>query len=161
MTDITITVPISDVFREVSRRSVIISSTDVYYANKTVEERQNSQLQGEGDRITTDFTKEAAKEILKTYIPVQGDVSGLAFEYDLASSGNIVYRFSENDVPLSTFHTLAITTRLADNTKDAMIYFILASLYRSDGNVNKEQEMLIKYNDLLDVLSGDIYRLHS
>lgn len=160
MADITITVPISDIFREVSRRSAIISSTDSFYAKKTTEEKQYSQLQGEGDRITSDFTKEAAKEVLKTYISRQGDVTGVAYEYDLASSGNIVYRFAENDDPLPTNQTAAITSRLTDNTKDALIYFILVSLYRSDGNINKEKEMLAKYLELIDILSGDLHRLH-
>ena len=91
MADITITISISKVFREVARRSAIATKTDVFYANKTTEEKQYSQLQGEGDRITSDFTKEAAKEVLKTYLSRQGDVVGAAFEYDLVDSGNIVY----------------------------------------------------------------------
>lgn len=160
MADIIITIPITTVFREVSRRSAIATQTDEYYAKKTTEEKQYSQLQGEGDRITSDFTKEAAKEVLKVYLSRQGDVAGAAFEYDLVSSGNIVYRFAENDTPLSTNLTSAITTRLTDNTEDAIIYYVLASLYRSDGNKNKEKEMLFKALELIELLSGDLHRLH-
>ena len=160
MADIVITVPISSVFKEVARRSSIATETDPFYAEKTTEDKQYSQLHGEGDRITSDFTKEAAKEVLKAYLSRQGDVAGAAFEYDLASSGNIVYRFSENANPLSNSQTNAIKERLTNNTKDAIIYHVLVSLYRTDGNQKKEAEMLAKAMSLIDELSGDLYRLH-
>lgn len=160
MADITITVSISNVYREVARRSAVASETDPFYSNKLTEEKQYSQLQGEGDRITSDFTKEAAKEVLKAYLSRQGDVTGAAFEYNLADSGNIVYRFAENAVPLSANQTAAITTRLKDNTKDAIIYYVLVLLYRTDGNLAKEKEMYNKAIGLIDILSGDLYRLH-
>lgn len=265
MGDITITVPLRTVFREVARRSAVATETDPFYANKSTEEKQYSQLQGEGDRITNDFVKEAAKEVLKAYLSRQGDVAGTAFEYgsmgvsakqkeqveliggdgefvlsgpgnieknvsvaynsvvaDIATgfvtdwaaeylaegivvtsstnkiifealiagvsfssidiqmlSGNvgvvvtklransvsttggyITYRFSENENPLSSNQTAAIVTRLTDNTKDAIIYYVLVSLYRTDGNQKKEAELLAKALSLIDELSGDLYRLH-
>ena len=160
MADITIEIQVSHIYQEVSRRSALATATDPFYANKTTEEKQKSQLHGYSDRITGDFTKEAAKEVLKAYLSRQGDVAGAAFEYDLASSGNIVYRFSENTDPLSTNQTAAITTRLQENTEDAIIYYVLVSLYRTDGNVAKEKEMLAKALELIDTLSGDLHRLH-
>ena len=160
MADITITVAISDVFKEVARRSAVITETDPFYANMSTEKRQKSQLHGEGDRITTDFTKEAAKEVHKAYLNRQGDVAGVAYEYDLSDSGNIVYRFSESDDPLSTNMTDAITARLTRNTRDAIIYYILVSLHRTDGNENKRAEELSKALELIDNLTGDLYRLH-
>lgn len=160
MADITVTISIVDVFREVARRSVLATSTDPFYANKTAPEKQMSQLQGEGDRITSDFTKEAAKEILKTFLTRQGDVSGNGFEYDLLGSGNIVYRFAENDDPLPDNQTSSITTRLSDNISDAIIYYVLYSLYRTDGNMNKEKEMHAKVTELVDLITGDLHRLH-
>jgi hypothetical protein len=264
MADIVITVPILSVFKEVARRSSIATETDPFYAQKSTEDKQYSQLHGEGDRITSDFTKEAAKEVLKAYLSRQGDVQGIAYEYDrpingvkqkevisfagegglctisgsggisrtltwggdnptiadainafVASnaneyltkgitisrvgdtlvfeatvagvpftapttnsygaitatvvhttenvstgSGNIVYRFSENQSPLSTNQTNAIIDRLTNNTKDAIIYYVLVSLYRTDGNKNKETEALSKAMTLIDELSGDLYRLH-
>ena len=263
MGDITITVPIKTVFREVARRSAVATETDPFYANKSTEDKQYSQLQGEGDRITNDFVKEAAKEVLKAYLSRQGDVAGTAFEYgyaavnavkqketvtlngtsgylyiasiapeskmvtfdtDLAttaanfvtanaayylalgivltsdaediifessiagvpftaptligeqllygtvthttanvtasSAGNIIYRFSENASPLSANQTEAIVNRLTNNTKDAIVYYVLVSLYRTDGNQKKETELLAKALSLIDELSGDLYRLH-
>lgn len=160
MADITITVPISTVFKEVARRSSVAAETDPFYKGSTTETKQYSQLHGEGDRITSDFLKEAAKEVLKAFISRQGDVVGVAFEYDLATSGDIVYRFSESEVPLSANQTDAITTRLGDNTEDALIYYVLVSLYRTDGNSVKETEMVNKALELIDNLSGDLYRLH-
>lgn len=160
MADIVITVPIQTVFKEVARRSSIATETDPFYAQKTTEDKQYSQLHGEGDRITSDFTKEAAKEVLKAYLSRQGDVSGVAFEYDVAASGNIVYRFLESAQPLSTNQTNAIKERLSNNTKDAVVYYVLVSLYRTDGNQVKEAEVLTKALGLIDELSGDLYRLH-
>lgn len=160
MADIIITVPIQTVFKEVARRSSIATETDPFYAQKSTEDKQYSQLHGEGDRITSDFVKEAAKEVLKAYLSRQGDVIGAAYEYDLLSSGNIIYRFLESLPPLSTNQTNAIKERLANNTKDAIVYYVLVSLYRTDGNQNKEAEVLAKALGLIDELSGDLYRLH-
>lgn len=160
MADIVITVPISNVFREVARRSALATSTDLFYSKKTTEEKQLSQLHGEGNRITTDFTKEAAKEVLKVYISRQGDVTGLGYEYDLSDSGNIVYRFAENSDPLSTNQTASIKTRLIDNTEDAIIHYVLATLYKTDGNMPKEKEMLAKALQLINMITGDLHRLH-
>lgn len=181
MGDITVTVPIKTVFREVARRSAVATETDPFYAQKSTEEKQYSQLQGEGDRITSDFVKEAAKEVLKAYLSRQGDVTGIAFEYDRVSAeavvddpladppvvgspeertGDIIYRFSENSSPLNENQTNAIVTRLTNNTRDAIVYYVLVSLYRTDGNQKKEAELLAKALSLIDELSGDLYRLH-
>jgi len=268
MGDITVSVSISAVHKEVARRSSIATETDPYYSKMSTEKKQYSQLHGEGDRITADYTKEAAKEVLQAYLNRQGDVNGIAYEYDkviavngavnqretitltgtdgyayvteiapvdkivtfdsdLATSaanfvsdniayysnqgidltsdgsdiifeaqiggvpftapvialqngsldgttdhttanqagdkittGNIVYRFAENTNPLSVKQSNAIITRLTNNTKDAIIYYILVSLYRNDGNTIKEQEVLSKALTLIDNLSGDLYRLH-
>lgn len=160
MADIVITVPIKTVYREVARRSSVAAETDPFYKGASTETKQYSQLQGEGDRITGDFLKEASKEVLKAYISRQGDAIGAGYEYNVADSGNIIYRFSESEVPLSTNQTVAITDRLQNNTKDALVYYVLVSLYRTDGNVTKEKEMLAKALELIDNLSGDLYRLH-
>jgi hypothetical protein len=160
MGDIVITVPIASIFKEVARRTSIATETDPFYKGATTEQKQYSQLHGEGDRITSDFTKEASKEVLKAYVSRQGDVTGAGFEYDLADSGDIIYRFSENDVPLETNQTASITARLQENTEDAIIYYVMVSLYRNDGNTSKGAENLAKALNLIDELSGDLYRLH-
>lgn len=161
MADITIEIQIASVFKEVARRSSLATETDQYYINSGTETKQYSQLHGEGDRITTDYTKEAAKEVLKAFISRQGDVTGIAFEYDsVANPGKIIYRFSENTDPLSTNQTNAIENRLLNNTEDAIIYYVLISLYRTDGNYNKEKLMVLKTGELIDILSGDLHRLH-
>lgn len=181
MADIEIKVPIKSVFREVARRSSVATETDPFYAQKTTEDKQYSQLHGEGDRITSDFTKEAAKEVLKAYLSRQGDVTGIAYEYDRVTTpgveadpdatppvigvtevrtGDIIYRFAENTTPLATKQSEAIIDRLTNNTRDAIVYYVLVSLYRTDGNQVKEAEVLTKAFSLIDELSGDLYRLH-
>lgn len=160
MADITVTLGLSDIYREVARRSAVVTATDPFYVSKSETDKQKSQLQGEGDRITRNFVEEGAKETLKVYVSRQGDVSGVAYEFDLADSGDIVYRFAENDDPLPTNQTSAITSRLTDNTKDAIIYYTLYSLYRTDGNSKKMEEMYAKVLELVNLITGDLYRLH-
>lgn len=269
MGDIVIKVNISEVYKEVARRSSIATETDPYYKNMSTEKKQLSQLHGEGDRITADFTREAAKEVQKAYLNRQGDVAGLAFEYnrtisaggtavkqkeiitftgtdgfafiteiasvdkkitfvdDLDTSvdnfvldnadyydnlgivvtsgtatltfeakvagvpfnapvvafnegsltgtvdhdtanqtagevttGEIIYRVAESTNPLAVSMTNSIIERLTKNTKDAIIYYVLVSLYRTDGNEIKEAKLLAKALELIDNLSGDLYKLH-
>lgn len=163
MADISITIKIKSIFKEVARRSSIATETDPFYKNSSTEEKQYSQLHGEGDRITHDFVKEAAKEVHKAYLSRQGNVEGEPYKFtDYNSSdtdaGEVVYRFNENE-PLLT-HRTAIIKMLEDNTRDAIVYYVLASLYRTDGNENKEAKSLAKAMELIDQLSGDLYRLH-
>jgi len=82
MADVVITIAISDVFKQIARRTSVSTETDPFYKGSTTEQKQYSQLHGEGDRITFDFVKEAAKEVLKCFISRQGDVSGAPFEID-------------------------------------------------------------------------------
>lgn len=269
MGDITIKIPISTIYKEVARRSSIATETDPYYAKMSTEKKQYSQLHGEGDRITEDYTREAAKEVLQAYLNRQGDLKEPGFEYNIAisagesavkqketitmtgtegsafitaitplakkinfvddltttnqnfvidnadyydtlgivltslasalifeakiagvpftapnvinddgdlagttahttanvsseqvTSGYIIYRVAENSNPLSVDQTNAIIERLTRNTKDAIIYYVLLSLYRNDGNTVKEQDVYAKAISLIDNLSGDLYRLH-
>lgn len=155
MADVVITVDISDVFKSVARRTSFISETDTFYSQKNTEQKQLSQLHGESDRITSDLMDEAAKEILKSYISRQGDAIGVPFE---KTSTSIIYRFSEASPALT--QAAAIKSRLQNNTKDAIIYYILSALYKMDGNENKLVEMQAKCAELINELSGDLYRLH-
>ena len=155
MADITITVTISEVYKQVARRTSVATEADPQYAQSSTEKKQYSQLHGEGDRITLDFVTEAAKEVLKAYLSRQGDVIGVPFEQTAA---DIIYRFAEGTPALGQKD--AIESRLQDNTRDAVIYYVLVSLYRTDGNQNKYAEMLAKAKVLIDELSGDLYRLH-
>ena len=155
MADITITVTIADVFKEIARRTSVATETDGYYSQKTTEQRQYSQLHGEGDRITTDLVNEAAKEVLRCFISRQGDVVGTPFTND---GNTIVYSVAEGTPELG--HKLVIQERLTDNVKDAIIYYVLASLYKMDGNTDKAAIMQGKFDQLINELTGDLYRLH-
>jgi hypothetical protein len=269
MGDIVIKINIPGIKKEVARRSSIATETDPFYKNMSTEKKQLSQLHGEGDRITEDFIKEAAKEVQKAYLNRQGDVAGLAFEYNRTISAGgtavkqketvtltgtdgsayiteiapvdkkitfttdldttadnfvldnadyydnlgivvtagtatlvfeakvagvpfnapvvsfnegtlvgttatttanqtagevttneIIYRVAESVSPLTVSMTNAIIERLTKNTKDAIIYYVLVSLYRTDGNEAKEMKLHAKALELIDNLSGDLYKLH-
>lgn len=264
MADIVISVSIAEIASQVSRRTAVATQTDPFYSKHTTEKKQYSQLQ-KSDRITIDFIREAAKEVLKVYLSRQGDVVGEPYEFDTVivpvsvkqketvtlsgtngyaymteitaepkiiifdtdltttasnfvtdnaayylengivltsdaedlifeaetagvpfvapvvalqqlsmngttvhttanatalSAGLIVYRFSENANPLSVKQTDAIKRRLTDNTKDAILYFALLSLYKTDGNSDKAAMANVKCLELIDDLTGDLYRLH-
>lgn len=155
MADVTITVTILEVFKIVARRTALVTETDPFYASMSVEKKQLSQLHGESDRLTSDLLDEAAREVLKNYLSRQGDASGVPFE---KSSTSIIYRFAEA-TPVIT-QAAAVKSRLQNNTRDAIAYCMMASLYKIDGNQNKLIEMQAKYDELINELSGDLYRLH-
>ena len=155
MADVVITIPIADVFKIVARKTSLITETDPFYANMTTEQKQNSQLHGEGDRITLDLLNEATREVLKHYVSRQGDATGVPFE---VTATDVIYRFNEA-TPLLT-QAAAIKLRLINNTKDAIVYFIMTALYKTDGNVNKMALMQAKCAELINELTGDLYRLH-
>lgn len=157
MADIKVEIQIADIYKEVARRSSIATETDPFYKNSSTEEKQYSQLHGESDRITLDFVKEAAKEVLKAYVSRQGDVEAEPYIFD-TTEGYVRYSFSECTPALKQRD--AIVKRLTDNTKHAIVYYVLVSLYRTDGNAAKEERSLIKAQQLIDELSGDLYRLH-
>jgi len=56
----------NSIYNPLPLNPLIATETDPYYKNMTTEKKQLSQLHGEGDRITADFTREAAKERLAT-----------------------------------------------------------------------------------------------
>lgn len=155
MADVEITISKAQVFKEVARRTSVATETDPFYKQSTTEKKQYSQLHGEGDRITTDFLTEAAKEVLKAFLSRQGDVTGVPFEI---TATDIVYRFNEETPALGQAD--AIKQRLEDNVRDALVYYVMLSLYRTDGNTVKEKETLAQCLSLIDALSGDLYRLH-
>jgi hypothetical protein len=155
MADVTITVTIADVFKLVAQRTSVATETDPFYANMTTEQRQYSQLHGESDRLTLNLLKEAAKEVLRCFVSRQGDVAGVPYE---VTATTVVYRFAEA-TPLLT-QAPAIKIRLTENTRDAIVYFIMAALYKTDGNTNKLALMNAKCVELINELTGDLYRLH-
>lgn len=155
MADVTITISVPEVYKLVARRSSVTSMTDSFYEKASTEQKQYSQLHGESDRITNDLLKEAAKEVLKCFVSRQGDVTGTPFEI---SATEINYRFAEG-TPVLT-QAAAIKQRLADNAKDAVVYHILAALYKMDGNTNQATINHGKSIQLIDELMGDLYRLH-
>ena len=159
MADIVLELTISDVFKEIARRSSIATETDPFYSTKSMLQKQNSQLHG--DRLTRDFAREAAKEVLKAFLNRLYDVDGEAFEFDSATNpGKIIYRFAESNDPLPANQTAAIVANMSDNIRDARIYYILVSLYRTDGNKGKEAELTAKAQLLIDELSAALFRLH-
>jgi len=155
--DIEIKVSIPEVFKLVARRTSMATETDPFYKDASTEKKQYSQLHGEGDRITLDFVKEAAKEVLKSYLSRQGDVTTPAFE---VTTDEIIYRVAEGTPPLDSHHSDAVTARLTTNTRDAIMYFTMLQLYEADGNANKILETKAKTLELIDIISGDLYRLH-
>ena len=153
--DAVITVTIAEVFKLVAQRTSVATETDPFYATMSTEQRQYSQLHGEGDRLTLNLLKEAAKEVLRCFISRQGDAVGIPYE---VSATTVTYRFSEG-IPVLT-QAAAIKTRLTENTRDAIVYFIMAALYKTDGNINKLTLMQAKCIELINELTGDLYRLH-
>lgn len=155
MADVTVTITIADVYKLVARRTSVATETDPFYAQNSTEQKQYSQLHGEGDRITGDFLDEAAKEVLKAYVSRQGDAAGVPYE---KSATEVIYRFAEGSPVLT--QAVALKARLDSNTRDAIVYYIFYMLYKTNGDKAKMVIMHDKFRKVLDELTGDLYRLH-
>lgn len=155
MADVTITITKSNVFKLVARRTSVATETDPFYANMTVEQKQYSQLHGESDRITGDLLNEAAKELLRCFVSRQGDVAGTPYTNNTTS---VIFLFSEGTPVLA--QATAIKERLEKNCQDFIVYYIMAALYKMDGNDKKVILMQGNAAQLINEITGDLYRLH-
>lgn len=61
----------ADIFKRVARISSLAVQADPYFDGKTGAQKMFSESHGEGDRITTDFLEEGAREILPIFHPLQ------------------------------------------------------------------------------------------
>jgi hypothetical protein len=144
------TVAISDIYKKVARISSLAVQGDPYFNKHSAAQKLFSESHGEGDRITRDFLEEGARDILPVFQAMQrwmtDAVPGPMFEFDLADSGNIVYRWQIMDTRLEnqkinyTDETLIdirtdlnIVRNVLKYLKEALKDYVLCELYRAVG----------------------------
>lgn len=64
-------IPIEDVFERVARVSSLAVMGDPYFNQHSQAQKMFSELHGEGDRISMDFLKEGARDLLPIFTPFQ------------------------------------------------------------------------------------------
>ncbi len=143
-------IAMGDVYKKAARLSSLAVQADPYFMKHTSAQKLFSEAHGEGDRITRDFLEEGAKDILPVFSSMQrwmtDEAPGPPFEFDLADSGNIIYRWQIMDTRLEdqklnyTSETL-IDIRIDLNgvpkvkkyLSDALKDYILQELYLTIG----------------------------
>jgi hypothetical protein len=158
-----VTIAIADVYKKVARLSSLAVHADPYFSRHTKAMKMFSELHGEGDRITRDFLEEGARDILPVFQAMQrwmtNDAPGPMFEFDLAGSGNIVYRWQIMDTRLEDYKIDYTPTTLIDIRTDLNIVrnvekylfealkdYVLKELYEAIGYENKHVKYFRSYN---------------
>lgn len=152
-----VTLAIVDLYKEIGRVTSLSVQADPYFNDKTTAQKLFSELHGEGDRITRDFLENGAKDILPVFLSMQrwipDEAPGPRFEFDLANSGNIVYRWQIMDTRLPDFKLNYTSQTLIDirtdlnmiaqvehYLKEALVNFVLRELYKAIGYDKKYLE---------------------
>lgn len=158
-----VTVAIADIYKKVARLSALAVQTDPYFAKFPESMKLFSQLHGEGDRITRDFLEEGARDILPVFQAMQRWMTDAApgpmFEFDLADSGNIIYRWQIMDTRLTDFKIDYTSVTLVDIRTDLNIVrnvqkyafealkdYVLRELYEAIGYDNRHAKYFRSYN---------------
>lgn len=137
----------TDIFKRVARVSSLAVLADPYFSKNTAAQKFFSELHPEGDRISNDFLKDAAGDILPIFSPFQRWMATVdapeIFEYD--SAGNIIYRWLNMDTRQEytmnytpdMYQEIIIDQNVFTNIKkyleNALVDFILKELYRAIG----------------------------
>lgn len=158
-----VSIAITDIYKKVARLSSLATQADPYFNAHSTAQKLFSELHGEGDRITRDFLEEGARDILSVFQAMQrwmtDDAPGPMFEFDLADSGNIIYRWQIMDTRLEDFKINYTSTTLIDIRTDLHIVrhvqkyafealkdYVLKELYESIGYDNKHAKYFRSYN---------------
>lgn len=153
MADATITVAVSDVSYSAWIRTSYLAMSNI--SQKGYPLIDLLELGKDEKDIFNEFVAEAAKEILKIFVPRQDNVTGSPFSIDV--SGNIVYRFIENTPILPNATVLKIT--LTEAVKQAIYNYVAANWLNMKG-VEYAKFAYAKFEMLSDEIKGILYTLH-
>ncbi len=107
----------------------------------------------------TDFFRnvmnQAAREVLKSFVTRQGDVSGVPFEYNGAS---LIYRFKEGEPVLP--QAAALKSELEEDVRNAVFTFVTMMWFKLKGNEKYAGLFMSEFADLQKSIQGILHRLH-
>nr|WP_319265305.1 hypothetical protein [uncultured Draconibacterium sp.] len=158
------TISISDLYKKIARKTSLAVQADPYFNDKSEAQKLFSELHGEGDRITRDFLEDAADDILPVFQAMQRWIPetdpGPRFEFDLADSGNIVYRWQIMDTRTADYKLnytsetlvnirtdLNCISNVKKYLKNALVDYVLRELYETIGYDKKYAEYVRRYAD--------------
>lgn len=136
----------TDIFKRVVRVSSLAVLADPYFSKNTVAQKFFSELHPEGDRISDDFLKDAAGDILPVFSPFQRwMVTDVPLKFEYNSAGKIIYRWLNMDTRQEytlnytpdMYQEIIIDPNVLASIKkyleNALVDFLLKELYRAIG----------------------------
>lgn len=153
MSDVVITIPVSDVQYTIWLRTSYIGKS-IVSENGTGMIEQNELGVDQKDALLN-FLQEATREVLKLFVSRQGDATGIPFEYD---ETNVTYRFNEATPLLN--QASSIKESLNEDVKNAIYVYTTYLWFQFNSNDKQAQYMFDRYNGLIDNIGGHLHRLH-
>lgn len=142
-----------DVYKRVGRITSLAAQTDPFFNGMAETKKMLVELHGNGDRITRDFLKDGAEDVLAVFEPLQrwmtDEAPGPIFEFDSAeNAGKIIYRWQIMDTRLEDYklnYTSATLRDIRKNLnvvqnqvlrylKEALRDYVLRELYEAVGH---------------------------
>lgn len=155
-------ISIEELQKKIARVTSLAVNADPYFSDKSDTQKLFSELHGEGTRIFRDFLEEGAEDILPVFLAMQrwipDETPGPRYEFDLADSGNIIYRWQIMDTRLPDYKLNYTSQTLIDirtdlnmikqvikYLKEALQNYVLRELYLAIGYDKKYLEYKRKY----------------
>lgn len=152
----------TDIYKRVARVSSLAILADPYFSKNTAAQKFFSELHPEGDRISNDFLKDAAGDILPVFSPFQRwmvtDDAPEIFEYkSIANPGKIIYRWLNTDTrgeytmnyTPDMYQEICMDPNVFASIKkyleNALVDFLLKELYRAIGYDKKYMDYFSSY----------------
>lgn len=115
----------------------------------------NNELGPDQEDVLTNFMDEASREVLKSFVSRQGNVSGIPFQ---KTATDVTYRFKE-ETPLLP-QALALKETLTEDVKNALFLYVTFLWLKIKKNNDQAQFFYDRYQKTINDITGCIYLLH-
>lgn len=115
----------------------------------------NNELGPDQEVAFSSFIDEASREILKIFLPRQGDVWGTPFE---KTSTYAIYRFNEETPVLP--QASAIKDALNEDVKNALFTYVTFLWFKIKKNDDQANYVIDRYQKLTKNIDNHLYKLH-
>jgi len=151
--DITVTIPVSTV-------SYLLWLKTSYIGFGITDDKGTSlvdkiEIGPDQKDIFSELMKQSSREVLKSFVSRQGDVTGTPFEY---STTNVIYRVNECEPVLT--QASALKSELEEDVKNAIYTYVTMLWFRLKGNEKYSALFLAEFSELQASIQGILHRLH-
>lgn len=103
----------------------------------------------------SNFKDEASREVLKLFVPRQGDLTAAPFSDD---GTDITFRIYEREPVLG--NSAGIKAALDSDVKTALFTYVTLLWYVNKGHVENAKILMEKYNKISNDIEYNLYRIH-